>query len=99
MKDVFQLRKRFRRIEDDIEALKEELRRRESRGVLMPGYGVPLYKVRVANRSARRGKRGGFRVIYREQSSDSILFLHIYSKSDKDDVSEGEVRRMLGNLE
>ncbi len=98
-KDVNRLRKRFRRIEDGIEALKAEMRRRESRGDLMPGYGVPLYKVRMANRSARRGKRGGFRVIYLEQSSASILFLHIYSKSDKDDVSEGEVHRMLGNLE
>ena len=96
-KDLTRLRKRYRRIENDLAALEADMQHRNLRGVHMPGFGLPLYKVRMANRSARCGKRGGFRVIYLKESSDSILFLHIYSKSDKDDVSE--VHRMLGNLE
>ena len=99
LKDIIRLRKRYKRIGDDIEALKAEMRRQEYRGDLMPGYAVPLYKVRMANRSARRGKRGGFRVIYRQQSSDSILFLHIYSKSDKDDVRANEISRLLRDFD
>ena len=99
VKDITRLRRRYRRIADDVEALKAEMRRGENRGDLMPGYAVPLYKVRVANRSARRGRRGGFRVIYRQPGVDSILFLHIYSKSDKSDVSEGEISRMLSDLD
>ena len=99
LKDLTRLRRRYRLIEDDLEALKADMRRDDYRGDLMPGYAVPLYKVRMANRSARRGKRGGFRVIYRQRNLDSVLFLHIYSKSDKSDVSEGEISRMLSDLE
>ncbi len=94
VKDFLRLRKRFHRIEADIEALKAELRRAH-RGELMTGYGLPLYKVRMANRSARRGKRGGFRVIYRFQNSETILFMHIYSKTEKENVSPSEINRML----
>ena len=99
LKDLTRLRRRYRLIEDDLEALKADMRRDDYRGDLMPGYAVPLYKVRMANRSARRGKRGGFRVIYRQRNLSSVLFLHIYSKSDKSDVSEGEISRMLNDLE
>lgn len=99
VKDITRLRRRYRRIADDVEALKAEMRRPDFRGDLMPGYPLPLYKVRVANRSARRGKRGGFRVIYRQPSTDTFLFLHIYTKSEKSDVSEGDISRMLRDLE
>lgn len=95
LKDVRKLRKRFRLIEDDIELLKEEMRNSQYRGVLVPYWGPNVYKVRLANRSARRGKSGGFRVIYLHKSEDSFRFLHIYSKFDKDDVSEVDIRRML----
>ena len=36
-----------------------------------------------------------FRVVYLHHSLDSIRFLHIYSKSDKDEVSQAEIQRML----
>jgi len=96
-KDVIRLRKRFRRIEEDIDALKAEMRDQHYRGDFMPGYGMPIYKVRAANRSAGRGKRGGFRIIYRPVNDELFLFLHVYSKSDKDNVSLGEVSRLLSD--
>ena len=98
-KDVARLRKRFRRIEEDLAALEADMQHRNLRGVHMQGFGLPIYKIRMANRSARLGRRGGFRVIYYLQTSESILFIHIYAKSDKDDVSRGDVRRMLRNIE
>ena len=98
LKDVKQLRKRYRRVEEDVEELVAEIERDNFRGNLMPGFGREVYKVRLANRSAGRGRRGGFRVIYSLLNENTVVFHHIYSKSDKDDVSEGEVHRMLGNL-
>ena len=97
-KDFARLRKRYRRIEDDLAALEADMQHRNLRGVHMPGFGLPIYKVRMANRSARRGKRGGFRIVYYMQSSDTILFFLVYSKSDQDDVSDSEVWRRLRNI-
>ena len=97
VKDVRQLRKRYRLIEDDIGDLLTEMVNENHRGDLVPSFGSEVYKVRIANRSARRGKRGGFRIIYRYHN-DNATFLHIYSKSDKSTVSAGEIKRMLTNL-
>jgi len=98
LKDVRRLRKRYRFIEEDIDSLKEEMRHKGYRGVLLSGYEAPIYKVRLANRSARRGKSGGFRAMYIFLDNDTILFVHIYSKSDKAGVTAGEVGRILSDL-
>ena len=98
LKDVRKLRKRYRYIEDDIDSLKEEMRHQGYRGALLSGYEAPIYKIRLANRSARRGKSGGFRAIYYFIDDDTILFVHIYSKSDKNDASPREIQSFLRNL-
>ena len=64
VKDIKRLRKRYRLIEQDIESLMAEMAHESYRSDYMPKFGREVYKVRLTNRSARRGKRGGFRVIY-----------------------------------
>lgn len=98
LRDVQKLRKRYRFIEDDIDSLKEEMRHQGYRGALLSGYETPVYKVRLANRSARRGKSGGFRAIYCLIDEDTILFVHMYSKSDKNDASPNEIQSFLRDL-
>ena len=98
-RDIKRLKKRFRRIEEDLGDLVAEMRNNHIRGDFLPGYGLPIYKVRAANRSAGRGKRGGFRIVYYLQSRDFIIFLHIYSKSDQEDARKSEIWRRLGNID
>ena len=43
---------------------------------------------------ARRGKSGGFRVIYYVQLSDLVTLLTIYSKTDDTDISIAEIRQL-----
>jgi len=50
--------------------------------------------VRLPNRAARRGKSGGFRVIYYVQFSDRVTLLTIYSKTDETDLSIAEIRQL-----
>lgn len=65
-------------------------------GELMPNVGYDrVFKVRLRNRSARRGKRGGFRVVYYEQVSDQVFLLLIYSKSEIDNIPSVDIRRTL----
>ncbi len=99
VKDVKRLRKRYRLIEQDVDSLIAEMEHESYRGDYMPKFGREVYKVRLTNRSARRGKRGGFRVIYVQLADESFLFLHIYSKSDQNDANPSEIWRRLRELE
>ncbi len=97
-RDVTQLRRRFRRINQDIKAMIDEIVDSGYRGARMSGYGKALYKVCLTNRFARRGKSGGFRAIYHPLDDHNCLFFHIYSKSDKGDVGASEMRKLLRDL-
>lgn len=66
---------------------------------LNPEYGVPipghtgLRKMRVQVPSARLGKRGGYRCIYRKariDESEYVVFLEVYFKGDFDDLSPNQ---------
>ena len=68
--------------------------RDERPGQRIPRVGYTVYKVRLPNRAARRGKSGGFRVIYYVQFSDRVTLLTIYSKTDETDISAREIQEL-----
>ncbi|MCY3864614.1 MAG: hypothetical protein OXG68_04165 [Chloroflexi bacterium] len=57
-----------------------------------------MYKVRLPNPSARRGKSGGFRVVYYVQFADLIHLVTIYSKTDESDVGAYAVQGILAEI-
>ena len=61
----------------------------------MSRLGNFVYKVRLPNRSARRGKSGGFRVIYQERSGELVLLLIIYSKTEHADMPDALIRQVI----
>ncbi|MDE2636628.1 MAG: type II toxin-antitoxin system RelE/ParE family toxin [Chloroflexota bacterium] len=97
--DIKQLRKRFRLIDRDIDALRNDFRRVANRGVPISGYGIELYKARLSNRSAHRGKSGGFRAIYHPDREGRFIFIHIYSKTDQNDASASEIQGRIKDIE
>ncbi len=64
-------------------------------GVKLAGIGYEAYKVRLPNRSARRGKSGGFRVIYQERAGQIVLLLLIYAKTDRADIPNDVIVRVI----
>ena len=50
--------------------------------------------MRLPNRAARRGKSGGFRVIYYAQIDDVVTLLTIYSKTEASDISVREIQEL-----
>ena len=64
----------------------------------IPNVGYEVYKVRLPNPSAGRGKSGGFRVIYYVQVVDSVILLIIYSKTEQTDISPEEIQRLLEEI-
>ena len=64
-------------------------------GDQVPGVGHATYKVRIKNSDAARGKSGGYRLLYYLRTSQRILLVTIYAKSDAEDVPPDVLRRLI----
>jgi len=69
-----------------------------------PTQGTPLgndcYKIRVAIKSKGKGKSGGARVITCVKVVDGFVYLlTIYSKGEKDSISDKELQELIKGLD
>ena len=90
-KEVRRLKRRFPSIANQVRTLVSRLSNWEMPGDRVQESSHRIYKVRLSNPSARRGKSGGFRVYYAVGQSDMIYLVTIYSKTDQDDANTYEV--------
>jgi mRNA-degrading endonuclease RelE of RelBE toxin-antitoxin system len=97
--EIRQLAKRYRRIRLDIQPIIDQLEAGELPGDQIPGMDYTLFKVRVRNSDAQRGKSGGYRIIYYLKTVTQILLVTIYSKSDKSDITAAEVQEIVTRAE
>jgi hypothetical protein len=67
-----------------LKAAVEEMRN----GIIHANLGGNVYKQRVAIEG--RGKRGGSRVIVAANLRDRWIFVHCYTKNDRDNISHDE---------
>ena len=93
------LRKKYRRLGDDLKPLIEQLESGETPGDQIQGVKLTVYKVRLSSSDAQRGKSGGYRVIYYVRTAVSIFLVEIYPKSERTDISADEIRRLIDDLE
>jgi hypothetical protein len=90
---VKELRKRYRRIERDIDLFIENIKELNDIGVPL---GKNLFKIRIRNSDAVRGKSGGYRLITFLQLKDNKLtLLYIYSKSDLSNIREKKLDEIV----
>ena len=89
------LYKKYRHIRADIEPVVEQLKKGERPGDQVPGVGYAIYKVRIQNHDAGKGKRGGYRVIYYVAMPTLVILVTIYSKNEQSDISAAQVRRII----
>ena len=89
------LKKRYRNVQKDVQAILEEIRAGTFIGDEISGVGFKVMKVRVRNRDISKGKSAGYRLIYYVRTEDSVLLLTIYSKSDQDGVSPSVIRQII----
>jgi len=67
-------------------------------GAVIPGSGG-VRKLRVRSTDLKRGKSGGFRLLYIVLSDPELICpLLIYAKSDWEDVTRRELRALLTDL-
>jgi mRNA-degrading endonuclease RelE of RelBE toxin-antitoxin system len=96
--ELLTLAKKYRAIEQDIKPILTQLENGDTLGDRIPNLKELVYKVRVANTSAKRGKSGGFRLIYYMSVADTIYLLTIYSKTQQSDVALLKLTRLIAEI-
>ncbi len=93
---VRHLGKRYPHIKDDVRVAVNTLLQEPRLGIVIPG-GSGVRKLRVRNSDVRRGKSGGYRLLYLvdEQPEPTLRLVFIYSKSDREDVTRQELQGLL----
>ncbi|NES19411.1 MAG: type II toxin-antitoxin system RelE/ParE family toxin [Symploca sp. SIO3E6] len=89
------LAKKYRQIKVDLQPILEQLQMGSFLGDQIPGIGSTVIKVRIKNSDSQRGKSGGYRLIYWILSTELIVLLDIYSKSDQEDIEVAEIRQII----
>ncbi|MFT6221405.1 MAG: hypothetical protein ACJA0C_000808 [Candidatus Endobugula sp.] len=56
-----------------------------------------MYKVRVNNSDNKKGKNGGYRVIYYLKRTDETKMLAMYAKSGQAEISAASLQRILSD--
>ena len=98
-RDFHRLSRKYRTLLAQIIPIVARLGAGEKPGDRIAGTKREVYKVRLRNPAAQRGKSGGFRLIYLVRSANNIVLLTIYSKSDRDTITPAKIRRMIGDLD
>lgn len=95
-RNLKRLEKKYPQVRDDVRDAIRVLQDRPRLGDVIPASGGAR-KLRVRNRDARKGKRGGYRLIYVvDDIPERVLYmLMLFSKSEQEDVATGDVRVAL----
>jgi len=98
-KDLRELAKRYRSIRTDIQPLIEQMQQGELLGERIKGVKYQVFKVRLKNSDIKKGKSGGYRVIYYLKTETAIILVTIYSKSDFSDISNEIIENAIAQYE
>ena len=95
-KELKALAKKYKKIKNDYANLLNALEKN-------PTLGTPLgndcYKIRIANSSVPTGKSGGFRIITLVRiQKEKIILLTIYSKTQKENISDEELKAIIEGI-
>lgn len=89
------LAKKYRQVPADLQPVLEQLQLGEFLGDKIPGIGSTVVKVRMKNSDTQKGKSGGYRLIYWILSTELVILLDIYSKSDQEDIEVDQIRQII----
>ncbi|CAK8725613.1 hypothetical protein KKHLCK_17175 [Candidatus Electrothrix laxa] len=69
-------------------------------GDAVSGFDNKIYKMRVPSSDQKKGKSGGFRVIYYiVLDENEIVLLTIYAKAKQSDIKDNDIRNILKKID
>lgn len=86
------LSKKYKLLKSDLQEALKEIEISKNFGV---NLGARLFKKRLKNSSIPTGKSGGFRLIIYEQQEENIVLISIFSKTDRESLSDEELATLL----
>jgi hypothetical protein len=95
LKEAKQLAKKYKHLKADLKAAIDEIESQNDVGVSL---GYHLFKKRVKNSSIPTGKSGGFRVIIYQQIQQRTVLISIYSKTEKETLSDQELIELIKSM-
>ncbi len=99
-KQVKALAKKYPSFKQDLIAISETISTNPTCGIHL---GNDVYKIRMPIASKGKGKSSGARIIYfnlfaQIKSNNDIIYLSIYDKSDKETISDKEIKKALSEI-
>jgi mRNA-degrading endonuclease RelE of RelBE toxin-antitoxin system len=94
-RDLRTLSKKYRSIYKDVQPVIEELQNGNILGDQIPNIGYAVFKVRIRNSDIKKGKSGGYRLIYYLQTMTGIILLTIYLKSEQANIEPDEIKSII----
>jgi len=99
-RNIKRLQKKFPSVKKDLETIFSQLEDEAPLGDPIPLINAPIYKVRLANTDTSKGKRGGYRLIYKFNEENKLITpLLLYFKPEKYDASKKEIEDALDSVE
>ena len=96
-KEIKRLAKKFPSLKQEFSELVNSLKSNPELGT---SIGNSCFKIRLSIASKGKGKSGGARVItYLYIKSETLYLLSIYDKSEKESISDKELKELLNSLE
>jgi mRNA-degrading endonuclease RelE of RelBE toxin-antitoxin system len=89
------LSKKYRHIKQDLTSLKVALETGENPGDKLTNVGCDAYKVRIKNSDNKKGKSGGYRVLYYLNTPERVVLLEIYAKSESEILGDTQIRQIV----
>jgi len=97
---IKKLSKKYPHIEKDYFDLLDKLEQGQFVGDEVQGFAGDVYKVRIASTDQKKGKSGGFRIIYYVYyKADAVYFMYIYAKSEKENIDPTIIERIKKEIE
>ncbi len=94
-KEAKKLIKKYASLKEEIKVLGQSLAENPKQGTSL---GNNVYKIRLSIASKQKGKSGGARIItFVKVENETIYFLTIYSKGEKDTINDNEIKLLLEN--
>lgn len=98
-KSIKALKKKYPHVKNDILGQIKTLEEDPSGGDPIPGWNKEVWKVRVASSDVKKGKRGGYRLIYFWKTGEMKVYLLVaYFKGEKAEITKKEIESLLKKL-
>jgi len=98
-KNVKKLSKKYRHIKKDFSPVLEKLESGQLVGDPVAGFQNRIFKARVPSSDQKKGKSGGFRLIYYFiLEGKTIFLLSMYAKAKQSNIKKSEIQRILDSL-